>query len=119
MTFKIKNIAGILLLSVIVTYLTVFIEYRMPPTPPYTAEYHSAKVLVGGLPYYFLEDNEGVSPVNTLDSNPLMWVTGIDIFHLSRFLIDCGFWLAIILIGMGLWYAIQRNKLNIKASADS
>lgn len=44
-----------MLISLLMTYLTVFVEYKMPPTPPYTAEFMPDEVLVGGLPFISLK----------------------------------------------------------------
>lgn len=98
----------LLVMSVIVTYLTVFSQQWTVPTHQ-TAQYDSQFVLVAGLPFYFLEDNLGISPTNALDISPLGMMTGVDIFHLNKFLVDWFCWFACLTIFVG-FYAYLKNK---------
>jgi len=108
-----KNIIKAILISLLMTYLTVFVEYKMPPTPPYTAEFMPDEVLVGGLPFYFIEDHQGISPVNSLQSNPIdLLLSQIDVFYWDKFLINWWFWLSLVLLVLFLKNMLKRSQLN-------
>ena len=101
-----------MLISLLMTYLTVLLSIKCRQHRLYTAEFMPDEVLVGGLPFYFIEDHQGISPVNSLQSNPIDLLLYKSMFYWDKFLINWWFWLSLVLLVLFLKNMLKRSQLN-------